>query len=363
MATDSESESSKVVRIVSKFFSKCTHVILESRYTNVVQNKVTSDVATSNDKWFNLLLVRDIPTELIQTTDVSSSVKLMVDLVLLHRPRRNNGNGYLAFTPSYGSSCGWDGKGGRVIERWVMMFEGNKGRDTGRLKTASRSKTFYKKCLLMLRSLCLVVKLLPAYKLFRDLTASDKPSELSVGHHISSFTQPLTREEEARMQKYLFSPVETSCGSLSLSVLYLSSLEDLAIKPSFHILPHIVIPDYCGGISADPVCKAPTLHANRMVTYGSKPSGNDEKPSLTTEKGITAQAQLPTNFTNDAAKRETSGVESWTEVSVKRQWPTAEAASSTSPSCNRSHSLDAQSHPAKTLPHAARRSDSLDCLR
>uniref|UniRef100_A0A7N0TE45 Autophagy-related protein 13 N-terminal domain-containing protein n=1 Tax=Kalanchoe fedtschenkoi TaxID=63787 RepID=A0A7N0TE45_KALFE len=349
MAKSNESELQRVEEIVTKFFSKCLQIILESRcpckssHKNGVQ-KVSSQVSKM-DKWFSLAL-RDCPLAL-QNTSVRYTRQMVVDLVLLHPPPDPNA------IPS-GRNCGgnrwcWDMRGEKVIERWLMLYEGHKGGYSARgLRSSSRSQIFYKKCVLMLRSLYLMVKLLPAYKLFRNLPVSQEHGDFSLVHHISSFVEPFTMEKEAEFRKYVFDPIDTSCGSsLCLSVLYLSSLVDLTIRPSYQIFPQL-IPDYFEGASDSPVCRAPLLHVNGRVTYGIKSSGYFRKPALTTESGFhhTRYAQLPKTSPVNADKREIPAEEVKVAHTAKSQSSASMVVSSTSLSRSVSHSvLDALSHP------------------
>ncbi|KAL9671514.1 hypothetical protein QQ045_009083 [Rhodiola kirilowii] len=353
-----ETESARVEQIVTRFFSKCLHVILGSRCPCSSFDKNRSErgctEVSRRDRWFNLAL-RDCRLAK-QNTGVQYSRQMVVDLIFFHQPRINsnasgeNCDGCLfseGAVTSGRNNCCWDMKGGKVIERWVMLYEGKKGRDEG-LSSSGRSHALYKKCVVMLRSLYLTLKLLPAYKLFRDLTASPshKPCKFSLVPLISSFAEPFTREKEAEMRKYDFEPVETPSGSLCLCVLYLPSLQDLRIESSYQFFAHL-IPDYFGGASARSVCGAPVSHDNCVVSYGLKSSGSGRKPSLIADSRfhVDIQAQLPANITVSADPRETSVEGVKTAHLAKCQCSPVPLASSVSPSCRWSHSLEAPSHP------------------
>ncbi|EPS60139.1 hypothetical protein M569_14664, partial [Genlisea aurea] len=151
----------------------------------------------------------------------------------------------------------------KIIERWILQYENKKSSASVNVKcrrSASTSfHTLYKKSILMLRSLYSTLRLLPAYKLFRDLMSSARIRMYNLGHRISSFIEPFTRGEEAHMHRFVFTPVETSSGLLSLSVLYTSSLLDVVdgSDASTLLVPHF-IPEYVGSPLAEPLKRFPS---------------------------------------------------------------------------------------------------------
>ncbi|KAK6125615.1 hypothetical protein DH2020_040642 [Rehmannia glutinosa] len=59
------------------------------------------------------------------------------------------------------------------------------------------------------------------------------------------------------MQRFVFTPVETSCGRLCLSVLYRSSVLDVSSEPSTPMSPQF-IPEYVGSPMAEPLKRFPS---------------------------------------------------------------------------------------------------------
>lgn len=103
-----------------------------------------------------------------------------------------------------------------------------------------------------------MIRLLPAYKLFRDLISSGRIRTYTLGHRISSFVEPFTRREEADMQRFSFTPVETSSDRLCLSVSYRGSLSEVGSEHSTPLSPRIIT-DYVGSPLADPLKRFPSL--------------------------------------------------------------------------------------------------------
>ncbi|KAA8546978.1 hypothetical protein F0562_003407 [Nyssa sinensis] len=285
---NTHSEPAKMEQIITEFFAKSLHIILESRCPFVSSRNYSGDQIISSpsssssssssvrprDKWFNLAL-RDCPAALenIDFWRQSNLEPMVVDVILVQRPtdcspkRGIDGNlsskeRSLFFWNSEHDEYGCEARSEKIIERWVLQYESRKSsRDCSsgsKRSSCTSSHTLYKKSILLLRSLYATVRLLPAYKLFRDLNSSGQIRTFSLSHKVSSFVEPFTRREEAEMQRFVFTPVDTSCGRLCLSVLYRSSLSDVASEPSTPMSPQF-IPDYVGSPMADPLKRFPSL--------------------------------------------------------------------------------------------------------
>ncbi|KAK4393819.1 Autophagy-related protein 13b [Sesamum angolense] len=292
---NTHSEPAKMEQIITEFFAKSLHIILESRspYVSSRNNYSGEQVLSSpspssspssssfkpRDKWFNLAL-RDCPAALenIDFWRQSNLEPMIVDVILMQRPNdwdpssfspkrgvaRNSSGKERYYYGSDNDECGCEAKNEKIIERWVLQYEskksgGNGGGSSGSKRSSSTSShALYKKSILLLRSLYATVRLLPAYKLFRDLISSAQIRLYNLGHRVSSFVEPFTHREEADMQRFVFTPVDTSCGRLCLSVLYRSSVLDVSLEPSTPISPQI-IPEYVGSPMAEPLKRFPSV--------------------------------------------------------------------------------------------------------
>ncbi|KAI7738628.1 hypothetical protein M8C21_017671 [Ambrosia artemisiifolia] len=139
------------------------------------------------DKWFNLAL-RDCPAALenIDFWRQSNLEPMVVDVVLVQRERdwligilrevllkRCLKGTYRRFPVVWRSDSdefGCDGYSVKIIERWVVQYDSKKGGKEGSLgnkgPNSTTSHALYKKPILLLRSLYVTVRLLPAYKIF-----------------------------------------------------------------------------------------------------------------------------------------------------------------------------------------------------
>ncbi|PPD87148.1 hypothetical protein GOBAR_DD15902 [Gossypium barbadense] len=268
--TNSHTEAAKMEQVITEFFYKSLLIILESR-----SSYVSSPLRECPSALENLDLCRR-----------SNFEPVVVDVILEQKPLdwgpasfsptsdlvRNlsskNKNSY--FWNSDQDESGSEMKCEKIIERWFVHHESRKGRDFNsgnRRSSCNNLSALYKKLILMLRSLYVTVRLLPAYNIFRDLNSSGLIRSFKLVPRVSSFVEPLTRKEEVDMQRFWFTPVDTSCGRLCLSVLYYSSISDMSSESSTPMSPQF-IPDYVGSPLADPLRRFPSL----PVSHGSPSS-------------------------------------------------------------------------------------------
>lgn len=292
----SHSDAAKLEQIITEFYTKSLHIILESRTPYVSSrnfsgeqimsmslsspssssSSASASASTSaassvrprpRDKWFNLAL-RGYPgaMENLDLWHHSNPEPMVVDVVLaLQRPL--DWDPTLNFSPTREEI---------VIERWVLQYDhtrkvkDNHSSGSSRRSSNTTLHTLYKKSMLLLRSLYLTVRLLPAYKVFRDLNSSAQLRTFSLAYHVSSVVEPFPRSAEAEMQRFDFTPIETSAGRLCLLVLYRSSVLDLSSEPT-PLTPQ-VIPDYVGSPLAEPLKRFPSLPVAGLGNHGSPSS-------------------------------------------------------------------------------------------
>ncbi|KAJ6298977.1 hypothetical protein OIU76_020030 [Salix suchowensis] len=254
-------EAAKMEQIITEFFPKSLQIILESRspfmssrnYSG--EQMVSSSPSSSSsspssvrprDKWFNLAL-RECPAAL-DLWRQSYLEPMIVDVIFGAEATR-------------WEELGCEVKNEKIVERWVVQYEAGKSRDTGSgsRRHSNTLQICYKKSILLLRSLYATVRLLPAYKIFHDLNSSGQIPSYTLTHRVSSFLEPFTRKEDSEMQRFVFTPVDTSCGRLCLSVLYRSSLSDVSSESSTPMSSSQFIPDYVGSPLAEPLKRLPSL--------------------------------------------------------------------------------------------------------
>ncbi|KAJ0840682.1 hypothetical protein HanPSC8_Chr14g0621701 [Helianthus annuus] len=285
MAVNPHSEPAKMEQIITEFFAKSLHIILESRCPFVSSHNYSGELSSASaasmrprDKWFNLAL-RDCPAALenIDFWRQSNLEPMVVDVVLVQRPVNwdyASNSPKLAFEQNLlskdrfpvvwksDSDEFWcDGHSEKVIERWIMRYESKKGCKEGssanKRSSTITSHALYKKSILLLRSLYVTVRLLPAYKIFREINSSGQIRSFSLVHRVSSSVEPLVRRDEAEMQQFTFTPVDTSCGKLCISLSYLPSISDTTSESSTPMSPQFIT-DYVGSPLADPLKRLPS---------------------------------------------------------------------------------------------------------
>ncbi|XP_010912404.1 autophagy-related protein 13b [Elaeis guineensis] len=283
---NSYSEPPIIEQVITEFFAKSLHIILESRSPNVSSRNYCGDHFTSSpssssssssssrprDKWFNLAL-RDCHFDLWWQSNLEP---LVIDVLLVHQSSASSATHLFPGGCLLLNSSGKDRflmsprmdeletKSEKIVERWVVQYESLKkssfGREvwSGTRKSSSASeiptlyKKIYKRTVVMLRSLYVFVKLLPAYKIFQELNSSGRICPLSLSHRITSFVEPFTRAEDAEMSQFSFVPIDTPCGRLSLTVSYLPALEDQSSEPSTALSAQFIM-DYVGSPATEPL--------------------------------------------------------------------------------------------------------------
>lgn len=304
---NSHSEAAKMEQIVTEFYAKSLHIILESRTPYMSSRNYSGEQALSSpsssssssssvrprDKWFNLAL-RECPAAL-ENLDLwrqSHLEPMVVDVILVQRPldcepvkcspkrdlvRNLSLKERYPYCWNYEQEeYGCEAKSEKIIERWVVQYDSRKIRDTNSGSRRSSSNTLhslYKKSMLLLRSLYVTVRLLPAYKVYRNLNSSGQIRSFALTHRVASFAEPFTCREEAAMQRFGFTPVDTACGRLCLSVLYCSSLSDVSSESSTPMSPQL-IPDYVGSPLTDPLKRFPSLPVTGSVAHAFPPSSS-----------------------------------------------------------------------------------------
>ncbi|CAF1932982.1 hypothetical protein HID58_067781 [Brassica napus] len=291
MNRSSNSEGAKAEQIIFEFFAKTLHIILESRtpfmssrnFSSIGEQMICSPSSSSSssssvrprDKWFNLAL-RECPAAL-ESFDIgrrSTLETLVVDVVLVARPfdqMNSQGGRELIWNFSgkeyHSDQDDCETKNEQIIERWVVQYDNRKVRE--RRSSSSNNnklKVMYKKATLLLRSLFVMVRLLPAYKIFRELNSSGQIFKFKLVPKVPTIVEPFTRREEAEMHKFAFTPVDTICGRLCMSVLY-RSLSDVSCSQHSAPVSPTFITDYVGSPLADPLKSFPSL----PLSYGSPP--------------------------------------------------------------------------------------------
>ncbi|CAM6051752.1 unnamed protein product [Sphagnum compactum] len=276
-----QAEKAKIEQIVSEFFVKSLHVILESRIPFVAAQSQSggagggggggggdevsflgsSPVSSSSssrttNRWFNLELENcNAVQESAEPWRRGIMQEAMVVDILLH------------FSSQGGPSS-------TLLERWVVHYERRKkppSTATGGLGLGGTGKV-YKRTIIMLRSLYCSVRTLPAHRLFRLANSSSHSQSFSLSYMVSAAPPPLTTGDDRLMSTCRLTPIETQWGRLCVSVAYRSATAVTALEIMPPILPRIIA-DYVGSPTTDPL--------RRFSSIGSMPSrGNPGKQGV-----------------------------------------------------------------------------------
>ncbi|KAL5737199.1 hypothetical protein ACOSQ2_031987 [Xanthoceras sorbifolium] len=267
-------ESGKLEQIVSQFLLKILHVILDSRVPSFHRHERSSDLSSvsrvkRSDRWFNLIL-GDRPAALDNLNFWQRNLMdpMIIDIILVHQGPSSLSTGNVCTTSAVGASTE------TVIERWAVQYESPRLMAPPTGETSSSYKKTYKKSIILLRSLYSHMRLLPAYRVFRQLSSSSQISNFDIIYKVSSFTDPFSRPEEETMKEYVFVPVEAFRGRLSVSVTYRPTLSCFNLELSTSLPPKIIT-DYVGSPSIDPMRSFPSSekgdHATSFSLRGTRP--------------------------------------------------------------------------------------------
>lgn len=235
-------ELGKLEQIIYQFLLKCLHIILDSRVPFLRPHDRSGDMSIGprvkrSDKWFNLAL-GDRPSALdnLHFWHRNLMDPMIIDIILVHEVD--------------GSSVE------TVIERWIVQYDCPRvvAPQTGDI-TSSYKKT-YQKSIVLFRALYSQMRLLPAYKIFRQLSTASHTCNFDIIYKVSSFSDPFSRAEGGMMEEYSFTPVEALPGRLCISVTYRSTLSDFNLECSAS-LPTKIITDYVGSPNTDPLRSFP----------------------------------------------------------------------------------------------------------
>lgn len=260
---NSSSESGKLEQIVSHFLLKSLHIILSSRIPSLKPQDCGSSLSSSgsrakkSDKWFSLTLGdRPATLENLRFWHRSLMDPMVIDIIGIHR-----GEG----SQSIDNLCGGLLEGmpvETVIERWVVQYESPKVPSAQKGDFSSLYKKMYKKLIILLRSVHTMMRLLPAYRIFKHLSLASQSCNYDVIYKVSSFSDLFSREEEKMMKQHSFVPVEAVSGRLCISVTYRSMLSEFNLESSTSF-PPLIIADYVGSPATDPMRFFPSTPVDR----------------------------------------------------------------------------------------------------
>ncbi|XP_021805429.1 autophagy-related protein 13a [Prunus avium] len=268
-------ESGKLEQIVSRFLLKSLHIVLDSRIPSLHPHDRSGDLSSvpqvrKRDKWFNLIL-GDRPAALENLNFWHRNVMdpMIIDIILVRGGPSSSSVDNLYVNSVEGTSVE------TIIERWVVQYETPRvvAPQTG--DTSASYKKTYKKSIILLRTLYSYMRLLPAYRIFRQLSTSSQTYNFDIIYKVSSLRDPFSRAEEELMEEYSFAPVEAHPGRLSLSVTYRSTLSDFNLEPAAPMPPRIIT-DYVGSPATDPLRSFPS--SEKGVSATSFPRGGIPPP-------------------------------------------------------------------------------------
>lgn len=278
---NSSSDYVRFERIISQFLLKALHLILESRIPSFKprehSGELLSDSTVKNsDKWFNLVLGdRPATLEKLQFWHRNLMDPMVIDIIVVHRELQSSSGNDRGVLEGAAIET--------VIERWIVQYESHRSMPMQPGDNSLLYKKMYQKSIVLFRCLCSMMRLLPAYRIFKQLSSSNQVCDIDIIYKVSSFGHPFSREEEKLMKQYSFNSIEAVNGRLCVSVSYRSNLSDFNLEDSASF-PPVIIPDYVGSPATNPMRAFPSMdkvsHATSFSLRGVRPSSSmpSERP-------------------------------------------------------------------------------------
>ena len=260
LQSNPQPEMGRLEQIISQFLLKSLHIILDSRIPSLRLARDRSiDVVSAIsrvrkcDKWFSLVL-GDRPAGLdnLHFWHRNLMDPMIIDIILV----REGSNSSSSMDNVY-SAAPVVSSVETVIERWVVHYESPRLMAAPNGEISATYKKIYKKLIILIRSLYSTMRLLPGYRVFRQLSSLTQSYDFDIIYKVSSFTEPFSRAEEEVMKHYSFSPVEALSGRLCISVTYHQTLSDFNLEP-LTAFPLKIISDYVGSPATDPPKSLPS---------------------------------------------------------------------------------------------------------
>lgn len=235
--------------MVPQFLQKALHAILAVRAPRPhAPAPAPAPAVRRRDRWFHLPLHAPPPPPAAEHLPEPSPLEpLVVDV-------------YLAPADGGGPE--------EVLERWTVACEPWPTPAAGEGVAVNRA---YKRCITLLRSLYVALRILPAYRAFHKLSTSGQEYNYEMGHRVGSFATPFSRAEEAAMRTRTFGPVETQLGRLVVSVQYIPSLAAFNFEVT-SVATAAIIPDYVGSPAAEPMRAFPASPGSPFPPPSRRPS-------------------------------------------------------------------------------------------
>ncbi|KAG6714468.1 hypothetical protein I3842_05G204200 [Carya illinoinensis] len=221
---------------ISQFLLKSLHIILDSRGPSHRPHGHSGDLSSASrvrksDKWYNLVLGdRPAARDNLNFLHKNLMDPMIIDVILVHESSKSMGECVET-----------------IIERWVVQYEYPCVVAAQTAESFALYKKTYKKSIILLQALYSQMRLLPAYKIFRQLSRS---SRLII---LTSFT----RVDKEMMKEHSFNHVEAFPGRLCIYMTYHKTLTDFNLEPSISLLPKIIT-DYGGSPNTNPLRSFPS---------------------------------------------------------------------------------------------------------
>ncbi|KAL6454426.1 ATG13 Autophagy-related protein 13 [Candida maltosa Xu316] len=239
----SKLQIAKLTQVIQKFFTKSCQIILESRaYPDINTPSLypTKEESSKLNKWFNLYMnsISELSKDdlkIWKTTDLTNMHPMIIETYIDLRKLPSNQTLVLFDDEKHPWTVAKSGgkKTEVVLERWLIEFEPNNFNNFS--ISDNELPLSYKQAIILFRSIYGYSRLMPAFKVKKNLR-----NKLPLGNKVLDGNQPISSKgriglskpiinsssssssssDSHHMTQKFFQPVQTSLGSLKISVAY-----------------------------------------------------------------------------------------------------------------------------------------------
>ncbi|EMG48596.1 hypothetical protein G210_0805 [Candida maltosa Xu316] len=328
----SKLQIAKLTQVIQKFFTKSCQIILESRaYPDINTPSLypTKEESSKLNKWFNLYMnsISELSKDdlkIWKTTDLTNMHPMIIETYIDLRKLPSNQTLVLFDDEKHPWTVAKSGgkKTEVVLERWLIEFEpNNHAMITAATSSTTNFNNFsisdnelplsYKQAIILFRSIYGYSRLMPAFKVKKNLR-----NKLPLGNKVLDGNQPISSKgriglskpiinsssssssssDSHHMTQKFFQPVQTSLGSLKISVAYRND-SDFCIHENEELLStHFKKHDEQKQQQEEDTTSS-EIQSSGKVCRSVSPNSSSKEPSTSPRRMIAPISSQPSNQT------------------------------------------------------------------
>ncbi|ODV65339.1 hypothetical protein HYPBUDRAFT_8239 [Hyphopichia burtonii NRRL Y-1933] len=233
-------QNAKLIQVIQNFFTKSVQIILQSRLFSDSDISLENNPHVKVNKWFNMHMSNNLDTlkdDLKLWKNFTEVNKVPPMIIETYLDLRQTSSRDTVMLKDDNDNRWTVAKGGGkkqevVLERWLIEFDRNDVSGS----FIDELPLIYKQAIILFRSLYAFTRLMPAYKLKKSLSQSKSKKSLIIGNKVLDGNHPISSKgriglsksiiphqmltTESHMSQKHFSPIQTTLGTLKISIAY-----------------------------------------------------------------------------------------------------------------------------------------------